>query len=58
MYKDYKMEIRISLKKEILFLIQAVKKDLDHYYNTILGEENIQRKTSELRAFFDKGKIF
>ena len=61
MYEDYKMEIRIPLKKEIPFLIQAVKKDLDHYYNTILGEENAQKKISELRASiirFDKGKIF
>ena len=41
MYEDYMMDIRISFKKEIHFLVPAVNKDLNHYYHNILGVKEL-----------------
>ena len=56
MYEDFMMDVRISFKKKIHFLIPAVDKDLDHYYDNILGVKERHKEISELSASINKLK--
>ena len=42
---DYKMDLRIALKKDVSMLVPAI--DINHFYKVILGEVDSQKKIKE-----------